>query len=301
MVRSRFPRVSVIVHARGGEDVAASLRSVLEQTFPDFEVLVAFPGNGQPADLDEIARLDPRIQTVISPDTDLPARLRNRALRRARGLLVAFLESGDRWHPEKLARQVAFMRAHPDFAFTFTGTDGPGEQVLAPALPGRILDGLLRGSFIATSAVMVRSSALRLVGRFDESSRLRGYDDYELLLRLALREQAGSAVEERLAWLAPRERTVEQERLRECLKRRSILRRLERVRSGARHEKLVRDSLAATLTAIGRRCLHERRIRRSRRFLHDSIRTCPVQLRGYMLLGLSYVTPRAMRRPQPGR
>ena len=62
-----------------------------------------------------------RFLTSFFGGTDFPGALspRNKALREARGRWIAFLDSDDLWHPEKLERQLAFMKEN-DYAFTFT-------------------------------------------------------------------------------------------------------------------------------------------------------------------------------------
>ncbi len=308
MLKTRVPRVSVIVRGDAGRPLRDTLRSVLDQTLSDIEILVAFPRDGRAERLD---LGDPRIVPVNSPDTDLPARIRNRCIRRARGLFVAFVDAGDRLEPTRLERQVAAMREQPDLALTYTKSSGPGSECLPASPAGNTHDadawfgGLLDGNFIPISTVMIRASALRLVGGFDESSRIRGYEDYELWFRMAVREQSIGLVDEPLAWLGSGELSTAAQRHRECLKRRTILRRIERLQPGVIEDRgrRLRSSLASTARHIGRTCLYESRVRRSRRYLRNSIRTSPVQLRSYALLLATFVRPqltaKILRRFEP--
>lgn len=108
------PAVSVIIptYNRAGS-IEAAVRSALEQTFADIEVLVVDDGStdGTKAVLDGIA--DPRLQVLAQSKNAGASAARNIGLRAARGRLIAFLDSDDTWLPEKLARQVALLDAAP--------------------------------------------------------------------------------------------------------------------------------------------------------------------------------------------
>lgn len=292
MIKARLPRVSVIVHAAAGRDARSTLDSVLGQTLEDLEVLVAVPGTARPLDIEPLDGIDPRVRLIVSPDTDLPARLRNRCLRSAKGNFVAFAEAGDHWHPEKLERQVLTMRESPRLAMSFTNAEDAG---FVPD-SAKLLDSLLSRHFIPLSCTMVRASALRVLDGFDENTRLRGFEDYEMWLRLAFRGDAAAPIAEPLVRLAPP--IADSRKLREETARRTILRRIERRATpvASPYDLVLRNSLASTLRDIGCAWMGEARIHRSRRYLQTSIRTRPVQLRGYALLALSFLNKRLATR-----
>ncbi len=301
MIKARLPRVSVIVHAAAGRDARSTLDSVLRQTIEDVEVLVAVPGTASPHEIEPLDGIDPRVALVVSPDTDLPARVRNRCLRVAKGNFVAFVEAGDQWRPDKLERQMNVMRESPRLAMSFTDAEGEGfqpspERSLVARDGSEFLGALLRRHFVPLSGVMVRASALRVLDGFDESTRLRGFEDYEMWLRLAIRGDAVAAIPEPLARIAPP--IADARRLREETARRTILRRIERrgPQLAPEHDHVLRNSLASTLRDIGCAWLGEARVHRSRRYFHTSIRTRPVQLRGYALLALSFLNKRLATR-----
>lgn len=102
-----MPRVSVIVPAHNAaESIAASLDSVIAQTYSDWEAIVV-----DDASTDATAAVasgrDPRIVCLRSERNLGPAGARNMALAGARGELVALLDADDLWLPEYLTRQVA--------------------------------------------------------------------------------------------------------------------------------------------------------------------------------------------------
>jgi glycosyltransferase involved in cell wall biosynthesis len=100
------PRVSVIVPIHeGAEFLASSLRSVLRQTFDDFEVLVAGDGAGDEVRRAALATGDPRVRWEGFPKAPgVGYSNRARAIGLAKGDLIAYLAPDDLWAPRHLER-----------------------------------------------------------------------------------------------------------------------------------------------------------------------------------------------------
>lgn len=90
--------------------VEAAVRSVLEQTHSDWELLIVDDASTDATSeiVTELARSDERISLERLAINGGAARARNHALVRAVGDYVAFLDSDDLWLPRKLKRQLAF-------------------------------------------------------------------------------------------------------------------------------------------------------------------------------------------------
>jgi glycosyltransferase involved in cell wall biosynthesis len=113
------PLVSCIVPVHDAERyLAEALDSVLAQTHRAIEVIVADDGSTDATRAIAESHGD-RLRWVSQP-TAGPAATRNLGLGASRGDLVAFLDADDRWHPEKLARQVARLAARPDIDVSLT-------------------------------------------------------------------------------------------------------------------------------------------------------------------------------------
>src|SRR5664280_3075793 len=114
-----MPRVSVIIPAYNAEAfLARALRSVVAQTFDDYEIVLV--DDGSTDGTAEIARSFKQARYFHQPNRRQPA-TRNRGLKEAKGELIAFLDADDEWLPEKLERQLAFM-SERDSQISFTDT-----------------------------------------------------------------------------------------------------------------------------------------------------------------------------------
>ena len=136
--------ISIIVPVYNVEKyIEETIASVLAQTYPDWELLLVEDGSsdGTAERIERIAgeRKDPRLRLLRQPSNQGAARARNRGLQEARGRYIAYLDADDLWAPEKLERELRFMK-EKDAAFAFTGYEfadergqGTGKIVRVPA------------------------------------------------------------------------------------------------------------------------------------------------------------------------
>jgi glycosyltransferase involved in cell wall biosynthesis len=174
----------------------AAIASVHAQTFDDWELIVVDDGSADETRGFLQGQRDPRITLVYRTHTGNPAAVRNQGIALARGHYIAFLDSDDRWHADKLARQVALMASQPARRWSYTAVnriDDGGRPIARSGAPwvahsGPILEQLLRiDAQIAMPAVMAETQFVRELGGFDE--RLRFSEDYDLWARMALRSE----------------------------------------------------------------------------------------------------------------
>ena len=154
--------VSIITPAyTAARFVEETARSVMAQTHPHWEMLIVddCSKDDTRAVLERLSATEPRIRPIFQPKNGGPARARNTALEAARSPVVAFLDSDDLWLPEKLERQLAFMRAQQSgFGFTqFRRINHDGTQVgKLRTVPARMTYAdLLKNTAIATSTVII--------------------------------------------------------------------------------------------------------------------------------------------------
>jgi glycosyltransferase involved in cell wall biosynthesis len=181
-----MPRVSVVIPAyNAARFIGQALDSVAQQTYRDFEIVVA--DDGSTDDTAEIAASRPAT-IVLRRKRGGPAAARNDAIRASAGELIGLLDADDTWHPEKLGAQVERFDREPGLLLVATAVEameGSG-AAFAPPSEGRVTGQLLEDNFLATSSVAIRRSGFERVGGFDPDPELVSVEDYDLWLRLSL-------------------------------------------------------------------------------------------------------------------
>lgn len=113
--------VSVIMPSYNtGKYIGESIWSVLKQTYENWELLIV--DDCSTDSTDEVVKpflSDVRIRFYKNEKNNGAAVSRNRALREAKGRWIAFLDSDDLWKPEKLERQIRFMKNN-GYHFSYT-------------------------------------------------------------------------------------------------------------------------------------------------------------------------------------
>lgn len=107
-----MPLVSVLMPVRNAAStIDAAVRSISEQTFRDWELVLVDDGSndGTGERLRALARLDPRIRILTQPSAGIVPAL-ERGLAAAHGEIIARMDADDIAHPERLEEQVGFLR-----------------------------------------------------------------------------------------------------------------------------------------------------------------------------------------------
>lgn len=113
--------VSIITPVYNSEKyIGETIESVLSQTHTNWEMIIA-----DDCSKDNTAKIiskftDPRIKYFRLENNSGAAVARNKALEKAKGKYIAFLDADDMWKPEKLERQLNFM-INNNVGFSFTG------------------------------------------------------------------------------------------------------------------------------------------------------------------------------------
>lgn len=184
------PAVSVIMAAYNGAallgETIASLRA---QTFEDWELIAV-----DDCSTDDTAAVlrgigDPRIRVIESAANGGPVAARNRAFSEVRGRYVAALDQDDLSLPERLAKQVAYLDAHPDTVLVSTAARLliDGREIAGnwprPMTPGLIDWLMLVQNPIVWSSVIFRAEAAQRLDPFERPA-MRYVEDFDLYHRL---------------------------------------------------------------------------------------------------------------------
>lgn len=190
MSTSGAPAISVamVVLAPDPRHFPAAVRSVLEQTHTDLElVIVEDPSDRSAAD--QLAGIeDPRLRLIRNPRRTSLVDQRNRAVLEGRAELVAVLDADDVAHPDWLSTQLATLRSHPDVAVVGTPLrviDDDGALVGYRDYPREhdaIVAAMPRYNPVAQPGVAFRRRAFEDVGGYQAHL---ANEDYDLWSRLA--------------------------------------------------------------------------------------------------------------------
>jgi len=169
-----------------------ALESVFAQTHSPFEVIVVDDGSN-----DETSKIQEDFPTIkyFYQQNGGVSSARNLGIQKATSEWIAFLDSDDEWHKDKLQEQVNFHKQNPEILMSYTDEKWirNGCEVKVPKkfakVGGSIFDDCLSHCIIAPSATLIHKSLLNVVGLFDET--LEVCEDYDLWLRVALENKIG--------------------------------------------------------------------------------------------------------------
>ena len=186
------PTVSVIIPTYNRAHLLRrAIRSVLGQTYTDFELIVV-----DDASTDNTADVlknikDPRTRYIRHKTNKGGSAARNTGIKAAQGKFIAFQDSDDEWLLEKLEKQISIFNIVSDEVDVvycgFLRWDGksavyiPSSKIIARE--GDISSHILHGNFIGTPTLLVRRRCFEKAGLFDE--QLPRFQDWELIIRLA--------------------------------------------------------------------------------------------------------------------
>lgn len=182
------PLVSVVIPAFNRVGVIErALDSVAAQTFTDFEILIVDDGSTDDFATVERYRCAAPIRLIQHAHNRGPAAARNTGIAAASGRFIAFLDSDDTWHPDKLAEQLAALRnAAPHIKACVTDyklLKYNRELAVCQQLPlGSFKTKILFGCTVSPgTTLLVERSVFDEIGLFDEG--LRRLEDWDWLLR----------------------------------------------------------------------------------------------------------------------
>ena len=183
-----MPQVTVILPTwNRAKWLKKSVESVLSQTFQDFELIVVDDASTDSTE-EVLESYSGKIRTIFLPENLGVSAARNTAIVQSDSKWIAFLDSDDFWHTEKLEKQIKQTKIFPEYRIHFTDEIwirngirvNPKNKHLKKE--GWIFKPSLALCLMAPSTVMLRRVLLESHGMFDED--LPVCEDYDLWLRL---------------------------------------------------------------------------------------------------------------------
>lgn len=194
-----MPRVTALITVYNEETwIGAALKSLFAQSHEDFEVLVVDDGSDDDTPLILSKLRDPRLRVIHAGRLGRGGALAL-GMQEARGHYVAILDADDEAHPARLARQAAFLDAHPEVAWLGCAEERRdaqrGEHAIRiyPQTDAAIRAMSARCIPYSHSGVMVRRAIL------DEGLNYDPWQpcliDFDLFLRVASRHRVANLAE----------------------------------------------------------------------------------------------------------
>lgn len=185
----RMPLVTVVIPTFNRRHlIEEALDSVFAQSFTDYEVVLVDDGSTDGTETLVKKKYGERLRYIRQENQGISG-ARNTGIANASGKYVAFLDSDDKWLPQKLARQVAYMEAHPEIGLLSTKLaryelGDKSEVEICPVDFPKDFQMLLTGNNnVPTTTTMVRKECFEKSGIFDRS--LPVAEDWDLWLRIA--------------------------------------------------------------------------------------------------------------------
>ncbi|WP_062051273.1 glycosyltransferase family 2 protein [Bacillus sp. JCM 19034] len=194
--------VSIITPAYNAEAyIAETIESVLAQTYENWEMLIVDDcSTDRTVEIvQSYAAREPRIRFIQLDKNQGPAITRNTAIQAASGRYLAFLDSDDKWLPEKLERQLQFMKER-NVAFSFTqyhviDLEGNETGKLVDVPEEATYEDLLKHNVVGCLTVLLDKEKVGAVEMVDIRSR----QDYVLWLHICKRGFTAYGLKEPLA------------------------------------------------------------------------------------------------------
>lgn len=194
--------VSVIIASYNyAQFIGETLDSLIAQTHENWECIIVDDGSTDNTAevVADYSKRDARIKYIYQRNAGQAA-ARNSALKIVKGDYIQFLDADDLLEPQKLERQVEYLKSHSDTDIVYGETryfrtEFPHERRHSlwddipwmPKLSGRgslLIKSLIHNNIVTVSSPLLRKSVVDLVGDFDP--RLNPLEDWDYWMRCAI-------------------------------------------------------------------------------------------------------------------
>lgn len=192
---------SIVIPVHNKEEyIERTLKSVLNQSYPHFELILVNDGSTDSSGeiCDNYAIKDSRINVIHQKNGGV-SNARNTGIKAATNELIAFIDADDWWDKEFLEQMRGLIEHYPEidiysakYARIQNENIIPGEKFFPPDEKLILFDLIERCAAkvrfpIHTSSVIIRKQAIEKAGYFDE--RIAVYEDFDLFVRIALKSK----------------------------------------------------------------------------------------------------------------
>lgn len=160
--------------------LARAIRSVLNQTFKNFELIIVDDGStdNTKSAVKDFQKVDARVKYVWQKNSGTPAAALNTGIKYAKGKYVASLDDDDEWLPQKLEKQIMIFKNSnkPNLGIVGCGAfiirNNQTKLYKFPKTENILKSLLDRSVFLSCSSVVIKNDVFAKVGPFDENLKL---------------------------------------------------------------------------------------------------------------------------------
>ncbi len=203
--------VSIITPSYDSEQfVSQTIESVRNQTYVNWEMIIIDDVSTDSSNqiIKEYIAKDSRIKLIRLEKNSGPAVARNKGIREAQGRYIAFLDSDDCWHPDKLLKQITFMQ-EKNIALSYTSyyriEEENGKIIDRTNIPPKVnYSGLLKQNIIGCLTAIYDTQKIGKVYMPDILRR----QDFGLWLHILKKVPYAYGIDEPLAYYRVRTASV---------------------------------------------------------------------------------------------
>ena len=186
-----MPKVSIIIPTYNREEfITETIKSVLNQTYKDFEIIVVDDGSTDNTK-QKLELFKSKIKLIEQKNSER-AIARNNGVKNSSGEYIAFLDSDDLWIKNKLENQVNFLDEKKDFILTYGQSlriNEHGKSIKTAkrqiqGYSGNVFEELLFRNFIVSATPLIRREQFERTTGFQ--TKYVPYEDWEFWIRLSL-------------------------------------------------------------------------------------------------------------------
>lgn len=304
-------RVSIIIPFYNVEEyIEECIKSVLDQTFKDFEIILVNDGSFDGSDLIVRRFLEKdecRIKYIIQENKGL-AGARNVGIRNSSSEFVAFLDADDMLFSNSLELRMSVISENKDVGLVYgNATVIEGNKIVPMTIKdlngkyvqGNVLPQMLERNYVIMPTVMVRSEVFKTCGYFDES--LKRIEDYDMWLRIAKKNYLFAFVDHPVAYYRIRKGALSQNRIELLSTLVSVYDKFSRTQKLTKSEdKIIRKSRKITVKELNYRCMKtsilEKKFNDSRKMMFEIVKSDFLNPKHYLTFMLVIAFPQLFRR-----
>lgn len=181
-------KISVVIPAYNREStIEKCLKSVINQTYPPYEIIVVDDGSADNT-IQKAAELNCEKVRILKQNHKGAQAARNYGIRAAKGDYIAFLDSDDEWLPDKLEIQVPYLDGRKDVVvycdyYEVNRRKGFIEAKITKGGDGDVYKEMLMDGGPTFQGMICSKKALMEMGLLDEN--VPAYQEWETVIRLS--------------------------------------------------------------------------------------------------------------------